>query len=127
MVIEFFNQPNLTNGSPFNQKFLSFVCNSLFIFFYNYKLTRIILYLGKGLALILAVFFSEYSVRWWADKEIKDTKCLGTQPTWMKERKDILGPLKMKQIFLPGTHDSASYNENDDGASIVSDFAVTQV
>ncbi|XP_050587359.1 PI-PLC X domain-containing protein 1-like [Bombus affinis] len=69
---------------------------------------------------------TKYSVRWWADKEIKDTKCLGTQPTWMKERKDILGPLKMKQIFLPGTHDSASYNENDDRASIVSDFAVTQ-
>lgn len=45
----------------------------------------------------------------------------------MKERKDILGPLKMKQIFLPGTHDSASYNETDDTASIVSNFAVTQV
>ncbi|XP_043589596.1 PI-PLC X domain-containing protein 1-like [Bombus pyrosoma] len=69
---------------------------------------------------------TRYSVRWWADKVIKDTKCLGTQPTWMKERKDILGPLKMKQIFLPGTHDSASYNENDDSASIISDFAVTQ-
>ncbi|KAK1134724.1 hypothetical protein K0M31_007504 [Melipona bicolor] len=44
----------------------------------------------------------------------------------MKERKDILGPLKMKQIFLPGTHNSAIYDENGKRTSIISDLAVTQ-
>ncbi|PBC34005.1 PI-PLC X domain-containing protein [Apis cerana cerana] len=39
---------------------------------------------------------------------------------------DILGPLKIKDIFLPGTHDSAAYDVNGTITSIISKFAVTQ-
>ena len=53
--------------------------------------------------------------------------CLKTYPTWMKDMKDILGPLRVKDIFLPGTHDSAAYDVNGTIMSIISKFAVTQV
>ncbi|XP_076172521.1 PI-PLC X domain-containing protein 1 [Ptiloglossa arizonensis] len=52
--------------------------------------------------------------------------CLETQPTWMKERKHILGPLEMNQIFLPGTHNSASYAQGNDTGNFISKYAVTQ-
>ncbi|XP_043521310.1 PI-PLC X domain-containing protein 1-like [Frieseomelitta varia] len=68
----------------------------------------------------------KYELAWLTDKKIKKMECLKTQPNWMKERKDILGPLKMKQIFLPGTHNSAIYDENDKRTSIISNLAVTQ-
>lgn len=45
----------------------------------------------------------------------------------MKDMKDILGPLRIKDIFLPGTHDSAAYDVNGTMISIISKFAVTQV
>lgn len=45
----------------------------------------------------------------------------------MKDMNDILGPLKIKDIFLPGTHDSAAYDVNGNIISIISKFAVTQV
>ncbi|XP_053996108.1 PI-PLC X domain-containing protein 1-like isoform X1 [Hylaeus anthracinus] len=57
---------------------------------------------------------------------LKDINCLKTQPTWMKQRKHILGPLRISQIFLPGTHDSASYAQRNDGGNIISRFAITQ-
>lgn len=57
----------------------------------------------------------------------KKLSCLKTEPTWMKDRKGILGPLKISEVFLPGTHDSATYEENGKGMSIFSKFAVTQV
>ena len=77
--------------------------------------------------LIIITVLLEYEVAWVTDKKVKKKECLKTQPNWMKERKDILGPLKMKQIFLPGTHNSAIYDENGKRRSIISDLAVTQV
>ncbi|XP_076683001.1 PI-PLC X domain-containing protein 1 isoform X2 [Andrena cerasifolii] len=57
---------------------------------------------------------------------IKEMDCVRTQPTWMKERQHILGPLRFSQVFLPGTHNSASYARENDAGSIFSDFAVNQ-
>ncbi|XP_076238235.1 PI-PLC X domain-containing protein 1 [Calliopsis andreniformis] len=58
--------------------------------------------------------------------DIKEVNSMKTNPTWMKERQHILGPLRMSQIFLPGTHDSASYPKDNDTGNIVTNFAVTQ-
>ncbi|CAL7939517.1 unnamed protein product [Xylocopa violacea] len=69
---------------------------------------------------------SKYGVMWATDEGVKRMTCLKTQPTWMNTRKDILGPLRMSQIFLPGTHDSASYDVNGTKSNIIASFAVTQ-
>lgn len=55
--------------------------------------------------------------------------CLETRPNWMAERKDILGPLMMNKIFLPGTHDSASYaiHERAGQEKIIEKYVITQV
>lgn len=58
--------------------------------------------------------------------EVNQTDCVRTQPTWMKERREILGPRRVSQIFIPGTHDSASYAKANDTGTIVTNFAVTQ-
>lgn len=74
------------------------------------------------------LFFSEYGIIWKRRRgDIKKIDCLKTYPTWMKDMSDILGPLKIKDIFLPGTHDSAAYDVNGTITSIISKFAVTQV
>ncbi|XP_043251644.1 PI-PLC X domain-containing protein 1-like [Colletes gigas] len=57
---------------------------------------------------------------------VKETNYLKTNPTWMKERKHILSPLRMSQIFLPGTHDSACYAQENITKLFVSKYAVTQ-
>lgn len=74
------------------------------------------------------LFFSEYGIIWKRRRgDIKKIDCLKTYPTWMKDMSDILGPLKIRDIFLPGTHDSAAYDVNGTITSIISKFAVTQV
>ncbi|XP_076757817.1 PI-PLC X domain-containing protein 1 [Xylocopa sonorina] len=67
-----------------------------------------------------------YGIMWASNEGVKRMTCFKTQPTWMKIRKDILGPLRMRQIFLPGTHDSASYDVNGTKTNIIANFAVTQ-
>nr|XP_033333750.1 PI-PLC X domain-containing protein 1-like [Megalopta genalis] len=56
---------------------------------------------------------------------LKEIDCLKTQPTWMKERQDILGNRRISQIFLPGTHNSACYIENGKG-NFITNSAITQ-
>lgn len=69
----------------------------------------------------------KYGIIWKRRRgDIKKIDCLKTYPTWMKDMSDILGPLKIKDIFLPGTHDSAAYDVNGTITSIISKFAVTQ-
>lgn len=51
----------------------------------------------------------KYHVAWLRDGILRKINCLETRPNWMAERKSNLGPLQMNKIFLPGTHDSASY------------------
>lgn len=47
----------------------------------------------------------------------------------MAKRRNILGSLPMSRVFLPGTHDSASYaiHERANSENIVEKFVITQV
>lgn len=69
---------------------------------------------------------TKYGVTWASVNGVKKMECLKLQPTWMRDRKDIIGPLSMSEIFLPGTHDSAAYDEDGSKAGFISKYAVTQ-
>lgn len=55
--------------------------------------------------------------------------CLRTNAFWMNEMRDVLHTRKIRQMFLPGTHDSASYKYNFDPTSmetLVTRYTLTQ-
>ncbi|XP_032685578.1 PI-PLC X domain-containing protein 1-like isoform X2 [Odontomachus brunneus] len=70
----------------------------------------------------------KYHVAWLRDGSIRMVNCMRTQPRWMADRRDILGPLPMSRVFLPGTHDSASYaiHERANSENIVERYVITQ-
>lgn len=74
-------------------------------------------------------FYLEYHVAWLRNGRIRLTNCMRTQPRWMAERRDILGSLPMSKVFLPGTHDSASYfiHERAHSENFVERYVITQV
>ena len=56
------------------------------------------------------------------------SSCLHTEPTWMSDMKTQLSPLLMRQIFLPGSHDSGSYKEyNAVEDDLAFKYTITQV
>ncbi|XP_071631995.1 PI-PLC X domain-containing protein 1 isoform X1 [Temnothorax longispinosus] len=69
-----------------------------------------------------------YHVAWLRNGTVKLTNCLRTQPHWMTERRAILGSLPISRVFLPGTHDSASYaiHERANSENIVERYVITQ-
>lgn len=71
----------------------------------------------------------EYHVAWLRNGTVRLTNCLQTQPRWMTERRIILGSLPLSRVFLPGTHDSASYaiHERANSENIVERYVITQV
>lgn len=38
--------------------------------------------------------------------------CYNTEPTWMNEFKDKIKDAKIRNLFIPGTHDSGSYRSD---------------
>ncbi|XP_012537184.1 PI-PLC X domain-containing protein 1 isoform X2 [Monomorium pharaonis] len=70
----------------------------------------------------------QYHVAWLRNGTVRLTNCLQTQPRWMEERRTILGPLPLRRVFLPGTHDSASYaiHERANSENIVERYVITQ-
>ncbi|XP_062142316.1 PI-PLC X domain-containing protein 1-like [Drosophila sulfurigaster albostrigata] len=55
--------------------------------------------------------------------------CVRAYPRWMTEMRDKLGELRLRDLFIPGTHDSGSYRPNFDPLlreSIVTKYALTQ-
>uniref|UniRef100_A0A182IVA7 Phosphatidylinositol-specific phospholipase C X domain-containing protein n=1 Tax=Anopheles atroparvus TaxID=41427 RepID=A0A182IVA7_ANOAO len=55
--------------------------------------------------------------------------CLRLFPTWMNDLRSHLGAFRMRELFLPGTHDSASYKRNFDPQhqeTIITKYALTQ-
>jgi len=56
------------------------------------------------------------------------TGCMRTNANWMRDMKQALSPRKFRQIFIPGTHDSASfkYNFHPSKDNIVSKYSLTQ-
>ena len=71
----------------------------------------------------------EYHVAWLRNDTVRMTNCLQTQPHWMSERRAILGSLPMSRVFLPGTHDSASYEiyVEANSENFVERYVITQV
>lgn len=47
----------------------------------------------------------------------------------MSKRKNSIGNLKMREVFIPGTHDSAAYNkfQNPKTELIIDKYTITQV
>lgn len=68
-------------------------------------------------------------VAWIRDNVVRKTNCLSTHPNWMGERQETLKNLKMRDIFLPGTHDSAAYakHKNSQLELIIEKYTITQV
>ncbi|EFN83766.1 Phosphatidylinositol-specific phospholipase C X domain-containing protein 1 [Harpegnathos saltator] len=69
-----------------------------------------------------------YHVAWLRNGTVRLANCMRTQPRWMAERRDILGSLPMSRVFLPGTHDSASYaiHRRADSENLLEKYVITQ-
>ncbi|XP_053688044.1 PI-PLC X domain-containing protein 3-like [Sabethes cyaneus] len=52
-----------------------------------------------------AYFISEHG-------SIRSEYCMKLYPTWMNDLRSHLGQFRMRDLFLPGTHDSAAYIKN---------------
>lgn len=61
--------------------------------------------------------YSKKCLGFWAayvsGDSILASSCLQTEPTWMSDMESELSPLMLRQIFLPGTHDTGAYAEYD--------------
>lgn len=42
---------------------------------------------------------------------IKSVYCMKLHPTWMSDQRSKLGRFRLRELFIPGTHDSSSYRE----------------
>lgn len=69
---------------------------------------------------------------WWhlvTDGEISDSGCMKTNAFWMNEMRSKIASRKFRQLFIPGTHDSASYKYNFDPntmENLVTRYSLTQ-
>ncbi|XP_037957211.1 uncharacterized protein LOC119687099 [Teleopsis dalmanni] len=57
------------------------------------------------------------------------TTCFRAYPTWMHDLSTVIGSLRMRDLFIPGTHDSGSYRPKFDPLlqeTIVTKYALTQ-
>jgi hypothetical protein len=64
-----------------------------------------------------------------SDGEILKSSCMRTNAFWMDEMRDQLEPKKFRQLFIPGTHDSASFKYNFDPTrmeTLVTRYTLTQ-
>lgn len=55
--------------------------------------------------------------------------CLRAYPRWMNELKSLIGEMRLRDLFLPGTHDSGSYRPDFDPLlkeSLVTKYALCQ-
>ncbi|XP_043466497.1 PI-PLC X domain-containing protein 1-like [Leptopilina heterotoma] len=70
----------------------------------------------------------KYHVAWLRTGMVRKENCLKTEPTWMADMRCILGSQRMRDIFLPGTHDSSAYTKTDLllPETLVTKYAITQ-
>lgn len=64
-----------------------------------------------------------------ASGDILASSCLRAYPRWMRETRALVGGMRMRDLFIPGTHDSGSYRPNFDPLlreTIVTKYALTQ-
>ncbi|XP_036329031.1 PI-PLC X domain-containing protein 1-like [Rhagoletis pomonella] len=60
---------------------------------------------------------------------ILKSACLRAYPRWMREMHTVVGGMRMRDLFIPGTHDSGSYRPNFDPLlreTLVTKYALTQ-
>ncbi|XP_058837376.1 PI-PLC X domain-containing protein 1 [Topomyia yanbarensis] len=60
---------------------------------------------------------------------IQSEHCMKLYPTWMNDLRAHLGQFRMRELFIPGTHDSASFKKNFNHQSqenIVTKYTLTQ-
>ncbi|KAG5667980.1 hypothetical protein PVAND_015938 [Polypedilum vanderplanki] len=61
--------------------------------------------------------------------QMKVQNCFQLHPTWMNDMKNILINRKVRDLFLPGTHDSASYKRGFDPTymdNLITKYSLTQ-
>ncbi|EDW64160.1 PI-PLC X domain-containing protein 1 [Drosophila virilis] len=64
-----------------------------------------------------------------AQGRILAKSCVRAYPRWMHELRAVVGDLRLRDLFIPGTHDSGSYRPNFDPLlreSLVTKYALTQ-
>lgn len=64
-----------------------------------------------------------------ANGRILAKTCVRAYPRWMTDMRDHVGDLRLRDLFIPGTHDSGSYRPNFDPLlreSVVTKYALTQ-
>ncbi|CAD6991260.1 unnamed protein product [Ceratitis capitata] len=64
-----------------------------------------------------------------ASGEILASTCFRAYPRWMREMSAHIGGMRMRDLFIPGTHDSGSYRPNFDPLlreTLVTKYALTQ-
>ncbi|XP_053958446.1 PI-PLC X domain-containing protein 1 [Anastrepha ludens] len=60
---------------------------------------------------------------------ILGSTCLRAYPRWMREMHTVVGGMRLRDLFIPGTHDSGSYRPNFDPLlreTLVTKYALTQ-
>jgi hypothetical protein len=51
-----------------------------------------------------------------------------TNPTWMKDNADVFSRMSIREMMIPGTHDTGASTEEDNmGESRVQKYVMTQV
>lgn len=58
---------------------------------------------------------------------VKIASCFKTNPTWMYDMKGLLENVQIKQMFIPGTHDSGAYVTDDKKQNLIDRYVYTQV
>lgn len=63
------------------------------------------------------------------ESEVRLTGCLRAYPNWMSEMKNSIKDRKIRDLFIPGTHDSASYKRNFEPEimdTLITKYSLTQ-
>lgn len=71
----------------------------------------------------------KYWIHLVVESVVVSTRCFRTNAFWMNEMRKQLESRKVRQLFIPGTHDSASYKYNFDPTqmeTIISRYTLTQ-
>ncbi|XP_015593954.1 PI-PLC X domain-containing protein 1 [Cephus cinctus] len=70
----------------------------------------------------------KYHVAWLRNGVIRKTNCLETRPNWLAQRKSTLGSARIRDLFLPGTHDSVSYSivQSPTNDNIIDKYVIAQ-
>ncbi|KXJ76907.1 hypothetical protein RP20_CCG008603 [Aedes albopictus] len=62
-----------------------------------------------------------------ANGTILSEHCMKLYPTWMNDLRSHVGQFRMRELFIPGTHDSASYKKSSNyQENIVTKYSLTQ-